>query len=360
MNHTAFAHLPRAVFAMAPELEQLDVPTETRATCTNCAVGSPADTPTRLRPLNEQVKCCTYHPTHPNWLVGRALRRGGIGAEHVRKRLLCMDDGVSVVGVGPGQALKDAWHGFKDPWAMFGREPEYLCPYFDRDTTGCNVWQDRGAICRTWFCKHEDGQRGYEMWGAVRRVLKSVERRLAAWCIVHGDPPDEADWGDADVMAAWFERCADMVDRIPEAQAAALRDDVLERRMRLLITKREAVMPPMPTYLGPSIGWFDQKEDGSGILACGHSGLDTVELGPEIFQLLSRLDGRTPWPVAVKAANDAVGDVVFSEEGLLRMFRMGLLEARDPNQPDPEPGVSIASSRLLPIEEASDAEDKLW
>lgn len=356
MEHTAFAHLPSAFFEVAPELTRLEWPREERATCHDCAVGAPEGQTDRLRPMRADVRCCTYHPTHPNWLVGRALRRGGPAERAVDKRMTCMDDGVSVVGIGPSAALKRAWKSFEDPWLMFGQLPEYLCPYFNRETLGCNVWQDRGAICRTWFCKHTDGTRGRELWAFTRRVLKSVERRLAAWCIVHGDPPDEHAWEDREVLRAWYIRCADLVDAMSVDDARGLRDALLLKRLEDLGDAHARHLPPLPSILGPSVGWVKPAPDGDGYLACADSGLDMVRLRPDVFQLLSRLDGRTPWPEAVAAANEVIDGPPFDEQLLLTLFRRGLLQERDPDEPDPPAGVSSTRSRLLPY----DAEDKLW
>src|SRR5687768_9766510 len=50
-----------------------DLPAETKATCDSCPMCEPAGTkPSRLA-FRPDVKCCTYEPTIPNFLVGLAL-----------------------------------------------------------------------------------------------------------------------------------------------------------------------------------------------------------------------------------------------------------------------------------------------
>ena len=112
MNHSAFDHLPVAVFAMAPELAALSWPQESRSTCTNCAVGGPVPHSTPERPFDASVRCCTYYPSHPNYLVGQALRRL-VPAAH---RRLGRDGGEVLLGqVRDGRRLPRLPEGVPGP-----------------------------------------------------------------------------------------------------------------------------------------------------------------------------------------------------------------------------------------------------
>lgn len=338
MNHSSFASLPVAVFAMAPELAAISWPVESRATCDDCAVGAPRTARSRERPLDQDLRCCTYQPTHPNWLVGRGLRRGGDGAERITRRIAALDDGVSPLGIGPTRTQVEAWRD-RGVMALFGQDASMLCPYFLGDA-GCSVWRDRGAVCRTWFCKHTDGPRGRDLWVAAARVLRSVERRLAAWCLRTAEPPTER---DVDALVAWYIACADRVDAMDPAEALALRDDVVAGRLADLEHAHRAHLPEVPTYLGPSINGIEPRAEG-GFLAVAGAHLDHTVLPDGIFELLSRLDGRTPWTEALAEANAALGEERFDASLIELLFRRCLVEERDPDAPEPTPGMSVGSA----------------
>lgn len=343
MPHPALAHLPAAVFAMAPELATADLPQETRATCERCAMGAPRAQVSVDRPFDVVLKCCTFHPTHMNWLVGRALRRGGPGAEHTRER---MRDGrkMTPVGILPPDSFVDAYRTAATH--AFGRNPTFLCPYYADGA--CTVWRDRASVCRTWHCLHVDGQRGQELWKSVQLVLSAVERRLSAWCVLRLDPPDEPDWTDAAAMEAWFIHCADAVDALEPVQAATMRDHIVKDRVLRLSRVDALHMPDVPDVLGPSVTRFETLDDGEVRLGAS-SRLDTLRVPSTIFELLSRLDGHTPWAAALQATNEVVEDD-YSAAFIEDLFRRGLLEERDPDAPDPEPGVT-SSAIYYPADE---------
>ncbi|MFK7926880.1 MAG: hypothetical protein AB8H79_01735 [Myxococcota bacterium] len=336
MQHPALAHLPTAFFAVAPELAAFDVPDEHRATCDSCAVGAPVQALTPDRPFNQHLRCCTYHPNHTNWMVGRGLRRGGISEERIRLRLQD-PEGVTSVGVAPTQQWSDRYSSSSN--RGFGRDAALSCPYLLPEQQGCAVWRDRGAVCRTWHCRYADGPRGLSVWDSVRGVMMSVERRLAAWCIIQGDAPEESEWDDVETMVQWFISCADAVDKLNPKQAVKMRDKILLSRLADLQEAVDAHGPALPDYLGPHIGEVRHLESGL-VRLYGHSALDGESFDPRIFQLLSRLDGHTRWQDALVTANAAVPGTPFTPQLIESLFRRGMLMERDPNAPDPPPGVS--------------------
>ena len=347
MQHSALAYLPTAFFAVAPELAALDLPQEVRATCSNCAVGAPKGQTTSKRPFDVDLRCCTYHPNHVNWLVGRGLRRGGVSEVRIRARMQDMD-GVTVVGIAPPTGWREQYS--KEAGNLFGRAEHLRCPYLLPSQDGCAVWRDRGAVCRTWHCRHVDGPRGQELWLYTRRVLHSVERRLAAWCVLDAGPPDESDWDKADVMIDWFVHCADVVDGLRPEAAVKMRDKMLRNRIRDMQAAGEAHLPPVPDYLGPRIGEVVRDEATGEVTLRGTSALDHEDFPHAIFQLLSRLDGKTRWQDAVEAANAVVPDAPFDAALIERLFRKGMLSERDPDELAPTPGVSEGPRVALPYD----------
>lgn len=343
MPHSALAHLPPAAFALAPELATVDLPIEERATCDACPVAArPADR-TERRPFHHDLKCCTFHPDHPNWLVGRALRRGGVSAAAIRARLTD-PAGVSEKGI----AAPEAWnlHYRKAGPKGFGRTPALRCPYLAPQGRGCTIWKDRGHVCRTWFCRHVDGDAGRKLWTATLRVLVAVEHAMAYWCVREGDPPDADAFGDPDRMAAWFIDCADRLDAARPTRVARLRDDDLDERIEAFTRLAHQVAAPMPLHLGPRVRRMEPRGDGLVSMGTMNS-LEEEVLPTSIFQLFSRLDGRTPWPDALREANDHA-DPPLDAALVHRLYKLGLLEARDPENPDHEPGTEDVVRLMVP------------
>jgi hypothetical protein len=342
MKHPALAHLPPAVFALAPELAAIDLPSETLATCDDCAAGAAAQARSPMRPFDRTLKCCTFWPEHPNWLVGRSLRRDDEGANRVRA-LIQAGDTVRAIGLGRPAGWLQRY--LDEAETAFGVDETLLCPYYNRPNGSCTVWRDRGSICRTWHCKSVDGPRGRRLWRHIARILKMVEESLALWCLAAPDAPaDETLRTDPGRAEAWYRTCADRVEQASPADILGFRSEELGHRARALLRIADQVEKPVPTWLGPSVGWMVDDEDPAYILLGGQSPLQLLRLPRTIFQLLSRLDGRTAWPDALRASECAMGDRY--PEGIVeRLYRAGILEERDPNERDPPPGYTM---RLRP------------
>jgi hypothetical protein len=153
---------------------------ERRATCSECAMcdkGEPSPVP--MEYFRPDTKCCTFFPRLPNYLVGAILSdpETNEGAKRIRARI------ATRIGVTPRFLTRPR----KTELVMsqyggaFGRAKSLLCPYFDEDNLekSCTVWKHREAVCMTYHCKYEAGQRGFDFWTALRRYLAFVEERLA-------------------------------------------------------------------------------------------------------------------------------------------------------------------------------------
>ncbi|MCC7134388.1 MAG: hypothetical protein IT352_17155 [Gemmatimonadales bacterium] len=64
---------------------------------------------------------------------------------------------------------------------VFGRADGLQCPHFEASTGSCGIWLHRNAVCSTWFCRHNRGIAGQEMWSDINRLLRIVERSLSIW-----------------------------------------------------------------------------------------------------------------------------------------------------------------------------------
>lgn len=165
------------------------IPAETEATCDDCAMcaGNAAGT-TATVSFDPRVKCCSYLPTLPNFLVGRILddAEGTLGRRTVESRL---GAGLAVTPLGISQP--PTYKLLYDNSAGFGRNYRLRCPHYDEPTGSCGIWEHRNGVCATWFCKHTRGAIGLAFWRRLRQLLTAIEQSLARWCVLQLAPgPD--------------------------------------------------------------------------------------------------------------------------------------------------------------------------
>lgn len=160
------------------------IPRESRATCNACAMvprrtKQPPDAPPQW--FDASVKCCSFLPDLPNFLVGAVLlsEPEGIGRRSILERIDGVA-GVTPLGLSPN-AIYDLV--YRAGSAAFGRSPTLRCPHYnDADGGTCGIWKYRNSVCATWFCKTTRGVVSTTFWEAARLLLGSVEKELAVWC----------------------------------------------------------------------------------------------------------------------------------------------------------------------------------
>jgi hypothetical protein len=179
--------LPPLYAAWATALLRGPIPPETDATCHDCAMCSPSGArPTTGVFFAPDVKCCSYMPTLPNFLVGRMLADDDPAFAHGRRTIearLAARVAVTPLGLGPTptHAALYARHGDR----TFGQSRALICPHFvDEDGGRCAIWRYRNGVCATWFCKHVRGAVGQRFWQALEQLLTAVETQLARWCVL--------------------------------------------------------------------------------------------------------------------------------------------------------------------------------
>jgi hypothetical protein len=295
-------YLPAAVRALADLPSDGRLAGEPRADCARCPMVAAPERPWSFDPA---TRCCTFHPSIANFLVGRLLACGGRAAELVRARL-DDPDGLSAWGIRPPAAARAALG--EDG---FGRDRGRRCPFYTAGELTCGIWAGRPATCRTWFCRHDDGLRGGQRWSAVDRLLSQIESRVAR-LVANGRDPG-ADW------AAFYADCADRADRLTAAELAPIAAAVapLAGEVARLV---DAPAPPPARHLRPAVSRV--VELGDRLALFGYSPFDPVVTTRAAYRLLAALDGDTDRETALARSGA-------SAELLDELVRIGAVEAAD-------------------------------
>lgn len=315
-DHPSLVALPDAYVALFPQLAKLELPHEHRATCEDCVqVPPPGQEPDGMRPFARDLKCCTYRPALPNFLVGRALAREDLGSDKIRARILRFREGVSAAGVRPPAHFRDIYTD-----STFGREPRLRCPYWTDGDLSCTIWRDRNAVCRTWFCKMTDGPRSAMLWKTVRDALTALETRLAQHLVETGDPPDVH--APPEAWFAWFIDCHERLEGLSEAQLGAV--DLPEREGLALALKVYGHLheAPVPDVVFPTI--TAAVPSGDHLHLHGFSRLDVVEVPRSFMALFGQLVAGVPWRQAITQVQASAG-LVFDDAFIERLWRRGIV-----------------------------------
>ena len=155
---------------------------ETRATCSACPMCAAKDSAaTAFVPFRLPVKCCTYAPILPNYLVGQILSAEPSDAPGRLTVLQRIDyqAGVTPLGLAQPPLYELTYRAVDD--RCFGRASPLQCPHLIADQGTCGIWQHRNGVCSTWFCKHRKGAAGYYYWRDIEAMLTAVENELTVW-----------------------------------------------------------------------------------------------------------------------------------------------------------------------------------
>ncbi len=176
--------VPEMYREILPALFQQPVDEEKNATCDRCAMCPPEEP---LFPpdeyFNPKTKCCTYHPTLPNFAVGGLLRdQSPENAEGKSRIQAAIARRVGVTPLGIEAPLKHRVL-YRNGKLGFGRANALACPYLNLESGHCTVWRYREAVCTTWFCKHNNGQDGLSFWKQLRDFLLGTQWILSSYAL---------------------------------------------------------------------------------------------------------------------------------------------------------------------------------
>lgn len=158
--------------------------TETKATCDSCLM-SKSPVPAAKR-YQENLKCCTFYPFLPNYAVGAILSEPNLkkGREVVEN--IIRDRRYSLpIGLVPPLPYQMEFRKRKP--GDFGNIKEWLCPYFNKSENQCSIWNYRGAVCTSFYCKSSYGRAGKSLWAGVSDYLTYVEMALMEETLIRLD-----------------------------------------------------------------------------------------------------------------------------------------------------------------------------
>ena len=315
--------LPEMYDSWLQDALQEELPTESRATCNNCAMCPPPDdTPTEIYPFRPDIKCCAHTPRLPNFLVGQILASEEMehGVASLSKQIEARS-GVDPLGVGASAAQRLLYDNSVN---VIGRSRKLRCPHFVDEDGSCGIWKHRNHLCSTWFCKHDRGALGSAFWHSVQLLLKSIERDLSHWAALEAGVSAEAlcqlmseadkspnapldaeeiDGRVADGLYAaywgkfvgaerdFYRDCASRISGLSWSDVQAICSPEVRARLKVAKLALCELSKPFQTL---RVGTYQLAGvNADGIRAITHSSLDTIAIPQPVLNILHLFDGST-------------------------------------------------------------------
>jgi Fe-S-cluster containining protein len=160
---------------------------ETKATCHNCAMAKPDLR--RKTHYQAHLKCCTFTPFLPNYLVGAILHHQLPGALVLRARIQKRWGILPLGMVAPYSFQQEYLPAMKHRAGIqgFGQREDWLCPFYQKNTNDCGIWSFRNSTCSTFFCQSVEKKQGMQFWRSMKDYLFLVETALLEEVLVMKD-----------------------------------------------------------------------------------------------------------------------------------------------------------------------------
>jgi Fe-S-cluster containining protein len=150
---------------------------ETKATCGDCNWSA----------YQKHLKCCTYEPYLPNYLVGALFESEATSASALMAMRGKIDQRQFSLPIGMTASVKYQVTFNHREENDFGNREDWLCPYYNKEKQNCGIWKNRSAVCTTFFCQSSYGVMGMEFWKQMNDYLTYVEMAIMEEILVHLD-----------------------------------------------------------------------------------------------------------------------------------------------------------------------------
>lgn len=148
---------------------------EKKATCEAC----------NWKDYQPHLKCCTYEPYLPNYLVGALFESSATHPGALKALRSKIENREFALPVGMMASVKyQVAFNNREP-QDFGNRADWLCPYYNRESQNCGIWKYRGAVCTTYYCQSSYGKKGIAFWERFSDYLTYVEMALMEDVLVH-------------------------------------------------------------------------------------------------------------------------------------------------------------------------------
>lgn len=176
--------LPELYMGLLPSALNIDLPSESFATCNNCSMCSEERPHSSNSYYSVDTKCCTFHPHLPNYLIGYILSAKDSGMKEGQLRIqeiIKNRKGVFPSGIYPSKKYQSLYRHYGSQ--VFGKTVSLLCPFYVKESGLCSIWKSRESICSTYFCVHTGGIQGRNLWMTIKDYLTHVQESLAQYCL---------------------------------------------------------------------------------------------------------------------------------------------------------------------------------
>jgi Fe-S-cluster containining protein len=180
--------LPELYSKILPDFFDNNLPAEELATCDNCAMAYRDES--NLTLPNEKyyaphLKCCTYYPTMPNYLVGGILQTTNPQFKYgqsIITELINKGSNISPIGIHQPKKFKLLYEAASE--RGFGKSESLLCPYYNKNTNNCSIWKYRNSVCTTFFCKFIHGNDGGTFYKKFKKYLERLELVISNYVLM--------------------------------------------------------------------------------------------------------------------------------------------------------------------------------
>ncbi len=152
---------------------------ETKATCDACI---------KVPQYKENLKCCTFHPFLPNYLIGQILldqKKTPTFITEILKHKISNREYALPLGFVAPVRYQVEFNELKSK--QFGKREDWLCPYYDKTLSRCGIWRNRGSVCTSFYCHSSQGSKGKNFWKVALNYLSYIEMVLCEEALVHMD-----------------------------------------------------------------------------------------------------------------------------------------------------------------------------